>query len=254
MLLTDTHCHFDFDAFADDRQAHWHRARAAGVHRLVIPGVEEGQWCRLPGLCAALAGTHYALGLHPWWVEQASSRWQARLVAALDQAGPACVAIGEAGLDTACALPMTVQEDAFVVQLRLACERGLPVIMHSHKAHDLLLKWLRRFTPVGGVVHGFSGSLQQAEAFWKLGIHLGVGGTITYARASKTRNTIAAMPADALVLETDAPDMPLCGYQGRPNHPEQLPLVLQALADIRAEPAGKLAPILEQNAARLFRW
>ncbi|WMC09984.1 TatD family hydrolase [Oceanimonas pelagia] len=254
MLLTDTHCHFDFDAFADDRQAHWLRAQAVGVRRLVIPGVEEAQWPGLPGLCSELEGVRYALGLHPWWVGSASEQWQQRLVAALDRAGPACVAIGEAGLDMACSVPLAEQEAALVFQLRLACERGLPVILHSHKAHDSLLKWLRRFTPVGGVVHGFAGSLQQAQGFWKLGIHLGVGGTITYERAQKTRNTVAAMPLEALVLETDAPDMPLCGFQGQPNHPARLPLVLQALADIRTEPLAALATELEANADRLFAW
>ncbi|AEY00764.1 TatD-like deoxyribonuclease [Oceanimonas sp. GK1] len=254
MLLTDTHCHFDFTAFADDRAGHWQRAQAAGVHRLVIPGVEERQWPGLPALCDTLAGTRYALGLHPWWVEGASAQWQPRLVAALNAADERCVAIGETGLDMACKLPLAEQEDALVFQLKLACERGLPVIMHSHKAHDRLLKWLRRFTPVGGVVHGFAGSLQQAEAFWKLGIHLGIGGTITYERAQKTRNTVAAMPLEALVLETDAPDMPLCGFQGQPNHPERLPLVLQALAELRREPVAQLATALEANAGRLFAW
>ena len=254
MRLTDTHCHFDFDAFADNRAGHWQRARATGVHRLVIPGVEEAQWPGLPVLCKTLPGVHYALGLHPWWVAGASAQWQPRLVAALDAADTRCVAIGEAGLDMACSVPMAEQEAAFVFQLKLACERGLPVMMHSHKSHDVLLKWLRRFTPVGGVVHGFAGSLQQAESFWKLGIHLGIGGTITYERAKKTRNTIAAMPLEALVLETDAPDMPLCGFQGQPNHPERLPLVLQALAAIRDEPLALLAKQLESNADRLFAW
>ncbi|MCT7655045.1 TatD family hydrolase [Oceanimonas sp. NS1] len=254
MLLTDTHCHLDFDAFADDPQEHWRRAQAAGVHRLVIPGVEEAQWPGLRAFCDTLAGTRYALGLHPWWVAGASAQWQARLVAALDAADARCVAIGETGLDMACRLPMAEQEAAFSVQLRLACERGLPVMMHSHKAHDVLMKWLRRLTPVGGVVHGFAGSLQQAQAFWRLGIHLGVGGTITYERASKTRSVIAAMPLESLVLETDAPDMPLCGFQGQPNHPERLPRVLNALAELRDEPLDELVAGLEANADRLFVW
>ncbi|MDV2859023.1 MULTISPECIES: TatD family hydrolase [Oceanimonas] len=254
MKLTDTHCHFDFDAFADNRAGHWQRAQAAGVHRLLIPGVEEAQWPGLPRLCRQLPGTRYALGLHPWWLKTASDQWQQKLITALNSAGNDCVAIGETGLDMACKVPMEKQEYAFVFQLRLACERGLPVVMHSHKTHDVLLKWLRRYPPVGGVVHGFAGSLQQAQNFWKLGIHIGVGGTITYERAQKTRNTMAAMPAESLVLETDAPDMPLCGFQGQPNHPERLPLVLQALADIRQQPLPELALTLEQNAARLLQW
>lgn len=254
MQLTDSHCHFDFAAFDDDRPGHWQRANALGVHRLVIPGVEEAQWPRLPALCAGLGGVHYALGLHPWWVARASADWQGRLVTALEQADHRCVALGEMGLDAAIPLPLAEQEAALLFQLRLARERALPVILHSHKSHDTLLKWLRRHPPKGGVVHGFSGSLQQAQAFWALGIHLGVGGTITYPRASKTRHTLAAMPADALVLETDAPDMPLCGFQGQPNHPARLPLVLAALAELRGEEPESLAAQLEANVERLFGW
>lgn len=254
MRLTDSHCHFDFAAFDDDRPGHWQRANTLGVQRLVIPGVEEAQWSRLPGLCAALPGVHYALGLHPWWLGEASASWQRQLVRALEQADSRCVALGEMGLDGSISLPPAEQEAALLFQLRLARERALPVILHSHKTHDILLKWLRRFPPVGGVVHGFAGSLQQARAFWQLGIHLGVGGTITYPRASKTRNTLAAMPVEALVLETDAPDMPLCGFQGQPNHPARLPLVLTVLAELRGQQPEQLAEQLERNVERLFGW
>ncbi|WP_375055904.1 TatD family hydrolase [Zobellella sp. DQSA1] len=254
MLLTDSHCHFDFAAFDDDRPGHWQRARALGVHRLVIPGVEEAQWPRLPLLCRSLPGLYYALGLHPWCVARAADDWQQQLVQALDQADSRCIALGEMGLDGAIELPMARQEEVLLVQLRLARERELPVILHSHKAHDRLLKWLRRYPPGGGVVHGFSGSLQQAEAFWQLGIHLGVGGTITYPRASKTRRALASMPVEALVLETDAPDMPLCGFQGQPNHPVRLPLVLASLAELRRQEQGILAVQLERNVSRLFGW
>ena len=254
MTLTDSHCHFDFAAFDDDRPGHWRQAQAVGVRRLVIPGVEQAQWPVLPGLCAGLPGTYYALGLHPWWVAEASAGWQQTLEQALSSADECCVALGEMGLDGTLALAAAEQEAALNAQLRLARERALPVILHSHKTHDQLLKWLRRTPPVGGVLHGFSGSLQQAEAFWKLGIHLGIGGTITYPRASKTRKTIAAMPVEALVLETDAPDMPLCGFQGQPNHPAQLPRVLSALAELRRQDPTTLAEQLEHNVNRLFGW
>lgn len=254
MQLTDSHCHFDFAAFDDDRPSHWLRAQAVGVRRLVIPGVEEAQWPALPELCAGLPGTYYALGLHPWWVAEASAGWQQKQEQALDGASERCVALGEMGLDGTLALAAAEQEAALNAQLRLARERALPVILHSHKTHDQLLKWLRRTPPVGGVLHGFSGSLQQAEAFWKLGIHLGIGGTITYPRASKTRKAIATMPVEALVLETDSPDMPLCGFQGQPNHPAQLPRVLSALAELRQQDPATLAEQLESNVNRLFGW
>lgn len=258
MQITDSHCHFDFAAFGADagieRAEHWRQAQAVGVQRLVIPGIEAQQWPRLPELCAQHSGLYYALGLHPWWLEGAASDWPQQLALAFQRAATdaRCVAVGEIGLDKNLALPLAEQETALIIQLKLAIDYQKPVILHSQGTHDRILKWLRLYPVQGGVLHGFSGSLQQAQAFWQLGIHLGVGGTITYARANKTRNAIAAMPIEALVLETDAPDMPLSGFQGQPNHPSQLPLVLSALAELRQVDEAALALQLEQNVDRLF--
>ncbi|WP_319783398.1 TatD family hydrolase [Oceanisphaera sp. IT1-181] len=274
MLLTDSHCHFDFAAFGPDsgteRAEHWLRAQAVGVHRLVIPGIEAAQWPTLPKLCAAHNGLYYALGLHPWWLAKAESAlektnsglanaaldWPSELTAALERAkdDPRWVAVGEIGLDKHLPLALEQQEAAFITQLKLAIEYQKPVIIHSNGTHDRVLKWLRRYPVIGGVVHGFSGSRQQAETFWQLGLHIGVGGTITYSRANKTRQAIAALPIEALVLETDAPDMPLSGFQGQPNHPTQLPLVLSALAALRQTDEANLSLQLERNVERLFGW
>ncbi|MGO1247554.1 MAG: TatD family hydrolase [Oceanisphaera sp.] len=256
MLLTDSHCHFDFAAFGGaNKQArahHWQRAQAVGVHRLVIPGIEAAQWPTLAPLCARYRGLYYALGLHPWWLANAPSSWQTQLAAALAQADKGCVAVGEIGLDRHLSVAQEQQEDALIAQLKLAHHYQLPVILHSVGTHDRVLKWLRRYPVVGGVVHGFSGSLQQAEAFWKLGFYIGVGGSISYPRANKTRRAIAVLPVEALVLETDAPDMPLCGFQGQDNHPSQLPLVLSSLAKLRQSDEATLAIQLEHNVNQLF--
>lgn len=259
MQITDSHCHFDFAAFGCEsgiaRREHWRQAQKVGVQRLVIPGVELAQWPNLPKLCSEYQGLYYALGLHPWWLEKAEKHWQSTLnnalASALNSAHHKCVAVGEIGLDKHLSLPLELQEAALIAQLKLAQHYDLPVILHSRGTHDRLLKWLRQY-PVQGVVHGFSGSLQQAQAFWQLGLHLGVGGTITYPRASKTRHSLAAMPLESLVLETDAPDMPLSGFQGQANHPSQLPLVLNALSELRATDPVALAVQLEKNVQRLF--
>lgn len=254
MRMTDSHCHFDFDAFSSQRAQHWQQAQQVGVHRLVIPGVAEDQWPHLPKLCEEYNGLYYGLGLHPWWLANATTHWQEHLRDALERKSVHCVALGEIGLDSSRSVTAEHQETALVAQLKLANEFALPVLLHSHKTHDRVLKWLRRYPVVGGIIHGFSGSLQEAKAFWALGIHLGVGGTITYPRANKTRQAIAAMPLESLVLETDAPDMPLSGFQGQDNHPKQLPLVLDALAELHQQEADKIAPQLEKNVAELFGW
>ncbi len=102
------------------------------------------------------------------------------------------------------------------------------------------------------MVHGFAGSLQQAERFVQLGYKIGVGGTITYPRASKTRDVMARLPLSSLLLETDAPDMPLNGFQGQPNRPEQAARVFDSLCELRAEPAQEIEAALLVNTKNLF--
>lgn len=127
------------------------------------------------------------------------------------------------------------------------------VILHSRRTHDKLAMHLKRHDlPCTGVVHGFSGSLQQAERFVQLGYKIGVGGTITYPRASKTRDVIAKLPLASLLLETDAPDMPLNGFQGQPNRPEQAVRVFDVLCELRPEPEDEIAEVLLNNTYALF--
>jgi len=138
-------------------------------------------------------------------------------------------------------------------QLKLAKRYDLPVILHSRRTHDKLAAHLKRHDlPRAGVVHGFSGSLQQAERFVALGYKIGVGGTITYPRASKTRDVMAQLPLSALVLETDAPDMPLNGWQGQANRPERIVEVFQTLCSLRSEPADVIADTFIHNCNELF--
>lgn len=138
-------------------------------------------------------------------------------------------------------------------QLKLAKQYDLPVILHSRRSHDQLASALRKAAlPRTGVVHGFAGSLVQAQAFIRLGYYIGVGGTITYERAQKTRNVMAALPLSALLLETDAPDMPLAGFQGQPNRPERAANVFAALCELRQEAPQDIATQLFLNSQSLF--
>ena len=138
-------------------------------------------------------------------------------------------------------------------QLRLAKRYDLPVILHSRRTHDKLALHLKRAAlSRTGVVHGFAGSLQQAQRFVELGYYIGVGGTITYERASKTRDVMARLPLSSLLLETDAPDMPLNGYQGQPNRPERVAQVFNTLCELREEDAETIAHTIIDNTRRLF--
>lgn len=256
-LFFDSHCHFDFSVFDQTRHTIWQQCQRIGIKHLLMPGVSPDQWITIQSLSENLNNTYHAVGLHPWWVQtyqQAPSHQQTlteQLSAFMQH--KRCLAIGECGLDGSIEIPLEQQLPFFTQQLALAHESKLPIIIHAHKAHNLMIQALKHIQPQrGGVIHGFSGSVELATAYWKLGFYLGIGGTITYQRAKKTRSMLEAMPLDAIILETDAPDMPLQGQQGTANSPINIPLIAQALADIKTLPLSHVARYTYQNTLQLF--
>jgi len=252
-MLIDAHCHFDFDCFNTDREACWQRCQDQGIGALIIPGVEPAQWQRVERLCEQMPLWHFTVGLHPVWLSGVHCKASA-LVEQLEAhlGAKNCVGIGECGLDATIDTPIDEQIVILEAHLHLAQKYGLPVVLHCVKAQNPLLQCLKNFPAVFGVVHGFSGSLQTAEQFWQKGFYLGVGGVITYSRASKTRAAITGMPLDSLLLETDAPDMPLSGGQGKRNSPEYLPQVARELAALKQLTAVEVATATTANTCRLF--
>ena len=257
----DTHCHLDAPEFAGDIVAVRARARERGVVHCVIPAVQVAHFEAARTL-AHQFGDSYALGIHPLYVQQAQEGDLARLDAALaaHRDDPHLVAVGEIGLDyfvpELCEEPLRArQEFSYVEQLKLARKHGLPVILHVRRSADMLLKGLRSVGQSGhrwsGIAHAFNGSLQQAQAFIDLGFKLGFGGALTYERANNLRKLATELPLEALVLETDAPDMPphwvyttaeqrAAGQpQGR-NEPGELPRIAQELAQLRGVTAEHL--------------
>lgn len=271
MQLIDSHCHFDFEAFDNDRASLWRSAQRAGVEALLIPGIHPLQWSKAQTICQQLPAIVMAAGLHPWWLANwrdtindslASNVAGIVTPAALQQLcnvitqqthQPDCVAIGECGLDAMIDTPLEQQQAVFEAQLALACELKLPLIIHARKTHHHILTLLKRYRPAaGGVIHAFTGSQTIAEHYWQLGFYLGVGGAITYPRANKTRNAIAAMPLEALLLETDAPDMPINGRQGQANSPAFLPEIAACLATLTNNTVEAVAQQTSTNSRQLF--
>ncbi|WHI49825.1 TatD family hydrolase [Microbulbifer sp. MLAF003] len=260
MKFIDSHCHFDFDAFQPDRAQIWQRCINSGVTRLIIPGVCRAQWHPLTALTGSQSGWYGAAGIHPWWVAKESNpdgsliQPEALGWALSDYLNSNhCVAVGECGLDAAIETPIEIQEAVFRVQLEVASEFELPLILHVHRTHNEVLKLLKQFRlPRGGVIHAFSGSEQMAMDYWKMGFYLGIGGTITYARAAKTRRTVSQLPIESLVLESDAPDMPISGRQGLRNSPENLPLIAAELAKLRGVSLQDIADKTQNNTEILF--
>ena len=257
----DTHCHLDAPEFEADRDAVRAQARAQGVEHLVIPAVTLAHTDAVRQL-AHRHGDSYALGIHPLYTPQAGVDDVAALERLLEQHrhDPQLVAVGEIGLDYLVpGLDAARQEQFYRAQLQLARRFDLPVILHVRRSADKLLQGLRAVPVQGGIAHAFNGSLQQAQAFMALGFKLGFGGTLTYERALQLRRLATQLPLEALVLETDAPDMPphwlyrtaAQRAQGQPqgrNTPAELPHIAAVLAALRGISFNILAAQTTRNA------
>lgn len=258
----DTHCHLDAPEFAPDREQVRERAARAGVALCVLPAVEVANFDAVRELAHA-HGDGYALGIHPLCTGRAADADLGLLDRALAgrRADPRLLAVGEIGLDYFVpGLDPERQEFFYREQLALARSHGLPVILHVRRSADRLLKALRG-AGVTGIAHAFNGSEQQAGQFLDLGFKLGFGGNLTYERAQQIRRLATALPLDALVMETDAPDIPphwlyataqqrVAGQaQGR-NEPAQLPRIAGVLAGMRGLTADQLAEATTRNACQ----
>ena len=268
-MWIDTHCHLDAAEFDADRDAVRHAARQAGVARCVIPAVHAKHWAEVAQL-AEQHGDAYALGIHPLYVPQAQEADLLLLDRALTErcGDPRLVAVGEIGLDffvpALCTAEMRARQWFFyTAQLKLAQQHGLPVILHVRRSADLLLKGLRQWPVASGIAHAFNGSSQQAQAFVDRGFALGFGGTLTYERSLQLRRLACELPLSAIVLETDAPDIPpqwlyqtaeqraQGAKQGR-NSPAELPRIAQVLAELRGVLLTDLAAASSANACRVL--
>jgi len=252
--FVDTHCHFDFPPFTGDEGPSIARAADAGVQAIIVPSTEAANFTRVLELARQHNALYAALGLHPIVIERHTEDDIDRLDSLLRAGERKLIAVGEIGLDLYREDPHFERQQAILdAQLKLAKRHDLPAILHSRRTHDKLAMHLKRIDlPRRGVVHGFSGSLQQAQRFIELGYKIGVGGTITYPRASKTRDVMAQLPLSALLLETDAPDMPLNGFQGQPNRPERAARVFATLCELRQEPEEVVADALLENSRSVF--
>jgi TatD DNase family protein len=252
MQLIDTHCHLDISMFEEEFLNLLKSARKAGVMQMVIPGVDRNGWERIMDLCLKDKGLFAAPGLHPLYLSHHHPHHLDELQTLVD--GGKVSAIGEIGLDYHVpGLDREVQQHLFEEQLAIAVTAGLPILLHVRKAHDQVLATLRRKKFLhGGIVHAFNGSLQQAFQFINLGFVISVCGTITYDRARKIRKIAAELPPEALVIETDAPDIPLAGHRGAANLPEYLPEVLACLAALRHENIDFTAGYTTANAKRVL--
>ncbi|MCH8093220.1 MAG: TatD family hydrolase [Chloroflexi bacterium] len=256
--LTDTHCHLSLDQFTGELEPILERARAAGVGRLVIPGIDLETSRRAVEIAEDMAGIYASVGVHPHEAASYSASVRDDLHQLAQSAS--VVAIGEIGLDYYRDLtPHDQQMEALVDQLRLAGELKLPVIIHNREAQEelypVLLEWAPTVPgPNKGVLHAYSGTRANAEAAVSSGFFIGVGGPLTYPSAKELRQTIQALPQNRLLLETDSPYLPPQPHRGKRNEPAYLPIVAEELGRLRDTVVEQVVADTSKNANDLFGW
>ncbi len=249
--LIDTHCHFDAAEFDLDRDAEYARAVAGGVVTQIIPAINRDNFSAVAAACDRYPGCLPAWGMHPMLIAMHRREHLADLRAQIEIRRP--VAIGEIGLDLFVrGLDFATQEYFYVEQLKLAREYELPVLLHCRKSYDQLLKQLRRIPIRGGIAHAFNGSPQQAQEFIKLGFKLGFGGAFTWPRANNLRRLAVNLPLEAIVLETDSPDIPPVWIGKGRNAPGELPRIAQTLAALRGISIEEVSEITSRSAREVL--
>ena len=247
LTYTDSHCHLDWFA---DPAATAAEAAAAGVDRIVIAATTRAHWPDV-ARCAALPGVYASYGLHPLYQDEHHDDDLHALETQI-QTQPT-VAIGECGLDFL-AGDSVAQRATFAAQIDIARRYRLPLLLHARKALDAVLHHLQRGGNPRFVIHSFTGSDAQLSRILAQGGYIGIGGTSTYPRAARLQRQLATVPADRYLLETDAPDQPLCGKQGAPNRPAYTAAVAAHLAQLRGETPAVISAQSEANANTFFHW
>ena len=252
MRLFDTHAHYDDSAFDGDRTALLSSMPEHGVELILDPGCDLSSSQKAVELAEQFPHVYAAVGVHP----SECAGWQESWLDELRQlaACPKVRAIGEIGLDYHYEdIPREVQQRAFRVQMALARELELPVIVHEREAHEDGMRIVEEFPQVTGVFHCYSGSLEMAKVLIRRGWYIGFGGVLTFKNARKAVEAASQIPLDRLVLETDCPYMSPEPFRGRRNDPGRLHLVAERLAQLRGLSAEEIENITLENGKRLYR-
>jgi len=279
MQFTDSHCHLDNKAFNQQLPSLLSQCAKLAINRIIIPAISPDNFTHVIALAKQYHNKpiklYPCLGIHPWFLQGLDDSHLMQLNDLVSQEKNNIIAIGEIGIDGANIKrsdnpeeELAKQQHFFDFQLNIAKQQSLPVIVHHRQSHQYIVPLLKKYKLAqAGIIHGFSGSYQQAKDYLDLGFKLGIGSTITYSRAKKTINTIKRLPLESLVLETDAPSMPLSAEvmnqeragkevltQTIPsiNSPVNLIKIFEVLTMIRVEDAELIANQLEANIEQTF--
>jgi len=283
MQFTDSHCHLDDIVFREQLPSLLAQCAKLAINRIIVPAISPDNFDNVLSLAKRYHNKpikiYACLGIHPWFLEGLNIAHLEQLTAKVTLEKNNIIAIGETGIDGANIKrsdqpekELAKQQHFFDFQLNLAKQNDLPVIIHHRQSHQYIVPMLRQYKLArSGVIHGFSGSYQQAKDYLDLGFKLGIGSTITYSRAKKTINTVKRLPLESLVLETDAPSMPLSpevmgpevvrkefiakeaiSQEAPANSPVNLIKIFDVLTTIRTESSEAVAEQLEHNIEQVF--
>jgi TatD DNase family protein len=264
VVLTDTHCHLDFEAFDSDREQVLERARQAGVARIMNPGIDLQSSKAALQLAENNAEVFAAVGVHP----NSATTFNDRTLQQLSElaAHPKVVAIGEIGLDYyRDRAPREVQLRVFRLQLELASESGLPVIIHNRQATEdvlsILLEWHTQLISISsplarspGVLHSYSDNEKNGLKAIAMNFFIGITGPVTFQNARTLQRVVSALPVANLLIETDAPFLTPHPRRGQRNEPAMVRQVAEKIAELHSSTVTEIAARTTENADGLFNW
>lgn len=250
-MIIDSHCHFDAEAFDNDRDAVLLRAEQQGVESLISPAITAQSWPRLKQLSQSLPNVHACYGLHPMFIEQHQTSHLSQLKQWIEKEKP--VAVGEMGMDFYISdVGHDKQRQFFRAQLDIAVAAHLPVIIHARKCVEEVLKEIRQRPLIGAVLHSYSGSAEQARQLLNHNVYFGFGGPLTWPKSTRLRKVLEAIPLENILLESDAPDQTGAKHRGLRNEPSYLTEVLDTVAEIKGLNREAVAKATKNNTQRLF--
>ncbi|VAW53457.1 hypothetical protein MNBD_GAMMA06-706 [hydrothermal vent metagenome] len=251
LSLIDSHCHLDFEIFDSDREKVLQRAKDNNVTDIVISGTEKIYWNRINTLCKKHSQLHACYGLHPYWTDEHKKQDIAELETYIETNHP--VALGECGLDfRPQQTDKKLQLYFFEAQLALAESNRLPLVIHSVNATETVIQSIKKFKTLGGMIHSYSGSSEQARQLIDLGFYISLNAAVTYDNANKIKKVASDIPLTSLLLETDSPDQADKKNYGERNEPAYLVSTLEAIASLRNETREVIAQQTTLNAKKLF--
>ena len=259
-MIFDTHAHYTAEQFDADRDSLLAALPAQNVCGIIDCGTDYATSLAAKALCETHTYMRVAAGIHPEsLIDKAASTqsvyggdWQRELqdIEALLSC-PTCVAVGECGLDYHWPVPKDAQNALFEAHLQMALRHDMPVLVHDREAHADVYALLQKYRPKG-IVHCYSGSADDALRLVKQGMYIGFGGALTFKNAKRAIEAAAALPLEAIVLETDCPYMAPEGFRGKRCDSSMIAVTAARLAEIKQLPLAEVLRVSEENARRLF--